>query len=732
MENHISNHDLESLENEYQTQRTIEEVIDVETGEIVYAEEFFAQDEATIIRARAILEISIQSDIPKYKCLFCEQNIKISGRRVFERGKTVYFFAHFKDSDECPIKTGIGLGLKALLAQKYHGLKESELHHNLKTLIADRLQAETAIEKGVRDVFVEKTFKNLEISDNWRRPDVKAVFNDKSLVFELQLSTTFLSVVIGRDAFYCKHQTFIIWVFGIFTKEADWQKLMEKDIYYAHKRNIFLLDKEAKEASDEKGELVLHCYWQTPKIIDNKVRITWHKKLITLDELTYDNETYEVYYYNSDKDFYDIADPKEKEIIEHWEKAKEERWDKIRFNIEKREFSKEQQENNEKKLKLREKELLIKISNKEIIPTRFNKDGLWGYKVKNHIIIEPQYTSASAFKYGIAIVKDEDNDKYIIDFSGNIIINLGNVRIIDNISIYNETHFKLKIEEVFFQQVRHYEKMIAVKAQTEQIFSLDGEMYSLLEGFQEGKAKAQKNYLWGYIDDNLKEIIPCIYNKIEKFQKGKAKVQKNRLWGYIDEDGNEVISCIYSEMERSVNGKLKVKKNNLWGYIDIDGNEVIPCIYNNIDRGFMFQEVKAKVQKNNLWGYIDENGNELISCIYSEIESPINGTLKVKKNNLWGYIDENGNELISCIYDEVKNFISGKIKVKKDFKYGYIDEKGNTLIPMVFSEQLADEVANIKEINGGKIYESKNGGFIIPSLSYLKDKNILIFCNCLG
>ena len=90
------------------------------------------------------------------------------------------FFAHFKDSDDCPIKTGIGHSLEVLLAKKYHGLKESDLHYELKNFIANRLQAETAIQKGFKDVFLEKTFKNEEISDNWRRPDVKAIFKDIS------------------------------------------------------------------------------------------------------------------------------------------------------------------------------------------------------------------------------------------------------------------------------------------------------------------------------------------------------------------------------------------------------------------------------------------------------------------------------------------------------------------------------------------------------------------------
>ena len=592
MIDNIPDNDLLTPDSEYQTQRTIEEVIDVETGEMVCAEDFFSQHESIIIKARHTLEISIQSDIPKYKCPFCEQSVKISGRRVFERDKTVYFFAHFKDSDDCPIKTGMGLSLEVLLAKKYHGLKESDLHRKLKNFIADRLQAETAIQKGVKDVFIEKTFKNEEISDNWRRPDVKAIFNDKSLVFELQFSTTFLSVVVGRDSFYRKHQTFIIWVFGGFSENEDWQKLMEKDIYYAHKRNIFLINKSAQKASEEKGELVLYCYWQIPKITDGKVQIEWHKKLITLDELTYNYETYEVYYYNSDKDFYDIADSKEKAIIDAWNKAKEERWDKIKLRIAKRELSKEQQEKYEKRLELKDKELLEKIAKNEIVPTRFNKDGKWGYKVKNHTVVEPQYTSASAYKYGIALVKIDDDEKFIIDISGEIIIELGDVRVLD-ISLFN-THLKLKIEEE--KSIRNgrykdgYEKWRKIQVQSIKIFNINGTLiFDNLEDFIDGKAKAKKNNKWGYIDEMGETLIPFEYDEIENFISGKAKAKKNTKWGYIDDAGIvQVDATISLDSDRN-----KIRKFGFWGLSHLDGRELTLCEYDEIEN-FTDGKVKAK------------------------------------------------------------------------------------------------------------------------------------------
>ena len=57
MVNNNSKNNSILFESEYQTQRTIHEVIDVETGEMVYAEDFFSQHESIIIRARNILEI---------------------------------------------------------------------------------------------------------------------------------------------------------------------------------------------------------------------------------------------------------------------------------------------------------------------------------------------------------------------------------------------------------------------------------------------------------------------------------------------------------------------------------------------------------------------------------------------------------------------------------------------------------------------------------------------------
>ena len=113
----------------------------------------------------------------------------------------------------------------------------------------------------------------------WRRPDVYAEYNGRKYVFELQLSTTFVSVIVDRDIFYRLNDYNIIWIFNFEDNEeyVNLYNLMCKDIYYANKRNVFIFDTEAEEKSKENGELVLKAIslrgLQSVKFIRQRVRM---------------------------------------------------------------------------------------------------------------------------------------------------------------------------------------------------------------------------------------------------------------------------------------------------------------------------------------------------------------------------------------------------------------------------------------------------------------------------
>jgi competence CoiA-like predicted nuclease len=340
--------------------RTIESVLNLETGEEVLASDFFKNrndEDAIIHRVRMNQERAIQGKEATniLVCYFCKQIIKIKGKPEGE-GKTVKYFSHYVDSPDCHIKTNGRYSKDEVQRIKYNGAKESILHITLKEFIANALEQS----KGVSDVKIEKVFRELAISKEWKKPDVQCSYLDKKLVFEIQLSTTFLSVIVQREEFYKDHKTFILWIFRNFDLREDLQRFTQKDIIYSNNRNAFVLTDNAKEQSLKKKELILLCHFQVPKLANDCIIFSWESKYVSLSELTFDKNTYRIFFYDSDKEFA-ILEQKLKEKIEFERveaqkfrvlREKERRIRQIKENIEPlielfREFKKTDIEKNE-------------------------------------------------------------------------------------------------------------------------------------------------------------------------------------------------------------------------------------------------------------------------------------------------------------------------------------------------------------------------------------------------
>ena len=180
---------------EFESKRTIEEVLDLETGEIILSKVFFKQPEDKIIYFRRIQQESIiRIREPKFVCIYCHQIVKISGKPT-QRG-IVSFFAHLHDSEECEIKTNGNYSKEEIEAIKYAGIRESQRHIDLKENIYKALVGEKSKELEIRNVEVEKRFVSNNPLLNWRRPDLYVEYKNRKVVFELQLSTTFLSLLL--------------------------------------------------------------------------------------------------------------------------------------------------------------------------------------------------------------------------------------------------------------------------------------------------------------------------------------------------------------------------------------------------------------------------------------------------------------------------------------------------------------------------------------------------------
>lgn len=231
---------------------------------------------------------------PTVLCSVCYQPVVLRGNT--HRTK---FFAHTKNSEDCPIKTTTHLTQEEILAMKYNGQKEGRAHRDNKYKIAQLLEADELFS----DVEVERTFRethSVGIAKRWRRPDISSIFqNDTArVVFELQVSTTFLDVIINREKFYCDNDTYIVWVFLSF----DPDRFTTLDIAYANRANIFVFDREAQHESEQEQKLILKCFYRKPYMSENlTMSYKWVSLFVNFSDVLFDTAQKKIYFADTGK-----------------------------------------------------------------------------------------------------------------------------------------------------------------------------------------------------------------------------------------------------------------------------------------------------------------------------------------------------------------------------------------------------------------------------------------------
>ncbi|WP_017293605.1 DUF6035 family protein [Geminocystis herdmanii] len=304
-----------SLTNKKLINRTIQEVLNIQTGEYLSADYFFSLSEDVIFKGRRKLEEYNQREEKLLVCPFCYQSVKIRGNKT---GKKSMHFSHLYDSGDCPIKTSNKYTEDEIRRMKYNGQKESERHKMLKNFIGEFLEKDNRF----YDVRIERNFQDKGLSKEWKRPDVAAKFRDLDIVFEIQLSTTFLSVIVEREVFYQKNKTFIIWFFNQFHTQADEQKFTEKDIIYLNNNNAFVINNETILKSQQENKLIFLCYYEEAYIDKNNyiIKTDWTSEYITFDELKFDYINYKLYYYNTEKEKENLINELRNKLIIEFEK----------------------------------------------------------------------------------------------------------------------------------------------------------------------------------------------------------------------------------------------------------------------------------------------------------------------------------------------------------------------------------------------------------------------------
>jgi hypothetical protein len=179
--------------------------------------------------------------------------------------------------------------------------------------LKELIGAYLAKEADIINVAIDEVYRNVAISNKWRKPDVLGEFPGKKIAFELQLSTTYLSVIVARTLFYKQQNVFLLWIFPNFSVNSDIQKFTQKDVYYNNNFNVFVFDIEAREKSKQADRLFFKCFYQEHFIQDMEIANRWQNTFVCLDDITFNTQTGDCYYIDADTNRKELRDTIEKQ-----------------------------------------------------------------------------------------------------------------------------------------------------------------------------------------------------------------------------------------------------------------------------------------------------------------------------------------------------------------------------------------------------------------------------------
>ena len=551
------------------TKRTIDTVIDIENDEEIYAGEFFSQPEGVIFKMRTELENAIYLHRPKYVCKYCGQMVKISGRKT-ERG-IARFFSHLRDSDDCDYKTTTGRTRREINREKFARCNEGERHKFLKIEIAKYLEKT----EGVTDVRTENTVKGYHPILRWRRPDVIANYRGQEVVFELQLSTTFVSVIAERDLFYRLNKKHIIWICNFDEQEeyVNLTNMMVKDIYYNNRLNLFVFDHDAQRKSEELGELILKCNWLTSdgnwQYPNGNTSDNLGGTFVKLSDLKFDN-TFKPYYVDAEQAYY-AAHPEFKIKVDSIEEENK----KILAELD-RLWKEEQTRAGEEQGKTEEKiqeiiedneiEKVVKSTTKYIIAKRLGLYGLITYDGFIHLPFIYDDIKAHRGWY------EGKRDGVLDVFDSNY--------------------------ELVDCDIRRIEK--------------------LGDNYKKYVKENGSDWLWGIMDNNAQIITRPIYSGIETWSPEKFLAVKDGQYCILNQNGHLVIGGYDYISELDNDGIATITKDGREGRIDSE------CQAIKMDTEIISDSL-SKISKLGKWGIENNDGTILVPCEYDDIGSFNNG-----------------------------------------------------------------------------------------------------------
>lgn len=361
----------------------------------------------------------------------------------------------------------------------------------------------------------------------------------------------------------------------------------------------------------------------------------------------------------------------------------------------------------------------------EMILVGINKKGYGYVNEKGEMVVSAKYCSAGDFCNGYAPVYD-GNEWLYVDNKGE----------------------ELRLEN-------KYERIECFSDELARVSSLNINRLFSLAYYSEYSDNAGT---WGYVDKTGKEVIKPQYIYAFDFINDRAIVAKGKwtidkkwdneykqgkywteeeLWGVIDKNGNEIIPCVYDEIRCFINNdndqticedyyQVHVGgwQEGKWAIIDRNGNFVTEPIFE--DYSYDYYKGMFVFGEKDKYGIYDLKTNKIL------FESQFDDVSFLEDDNIFvevidkdlGYkiekiIDITGKELFKSNYTDIYTWAPPYIAIKENKKstiYNKIDKKGNILDSIEFEEKVSywDNAINFETRT--YIY-SQNGKFGLKSFS---------------
>ena len=332
-----------------------------------------------------------------------------------------------------------------------------------------------------------------------------------------------------------------------------------------------------------------------------------------------------------------------------------------------------------------------------LIPVE-NGDDFQYIDKEGKIVINPQFSSATVFRDGIALVRTS-GDKALwgfIDEEGKYVIQ----------ATYKEaTVFSEDLAWV----VTDNGAPTAINSKGEVKITLqDAETVKI---FQEGLAAfsvtQESKEKWGFVDKEGKVVISPQFAATGNFSDGKCAVQNEEgKWGYIDSEGKIVVSFQFDDANKFVDGQAVVEFDGKTGAIDESGKYIInPQFDGLVEDGDLYM-----VDQDDKFGWANREGQIVINPQFGAAFT-FNGNdiAPVQIGETWGYVDTEGKIKINPQFKVAIPFVGGIAAVLSGDKVGFIDEEGKYLVNPQY-DGLSEDMLNYI-LNGSSNYESVDTDF---------------------